>query len=300
MKTFFIFEFITLLGATLWGGISLSTIPLGQMGYSSFNLVFLRMSFSLVTTFFIIIFKPKLLKVKPKDLIVFIGMGAGGYMLTSLFNTISILLCGSGVAAMLMNTSPIWLTVFAVLFFNEKPNALKIISLIGVVGGCICLCFGDTLNFSLTGVLVGFLSGLTFALYCFLGKTASNRGYSTLTTNVYIFLFATLSSLPFTNFTQISNLFNAQLNESLTYLILLAVCFTVLPSLLYNLGLKKLTATTAGIIGIVEPLTASIIGFTLFSEPVTPLVIIGIVVVIASLILLQLSVKTQRLSNDLL
>ncbi len=293
MKTVILFELITILGAACWGGISLATIPLGEMGFTSSNLVFLRMSFSLVFSALLLLITPKKFKIKLKHLPIFIGMGAGGYMLTSLLNIYSIALCGSGVAAMLMNTSPIWLTILATIFFKEKLSVLKVLSLIGVVGGCVCLCFGDSANFSLVGVLAGLGAGVTFALYCFLGKMASLRGYSANTTNFYIFLFASISAIPFTNFYQIGNLINNDVGNSMLYLILLALFFTVLPSVLYNFGIKKISASTAGIIGIAEPLTASVIGFAVFNEKVTVLGIVGIVAIVASLIVLQISYKEK-------
>lgn len=298
MKTLFIFEIITFLGAGLWGLISLATIPLGNMGFTSSNLVFLRMAFSLVFSAIFLAFTPKKFKIKLKDLPIFIGMGAGGYMLTSLLNILSISLCGSGVAAMLMNTSPLWLTLLAVIFFKEKVSLLQIISLIGVLGGCVCMCFGEAVSFSLVGILVGFGAGVTFALYCFLGKLAAVKGYSTSTTNFYVFLFASISAIPLTNFNEVGVLITSNVSDSILYLVLLAFCFTVLPSILYNFGLKKVPASTAGIIGIAEPLTAVIIGFAVFKEKVTALGISGIVIAILSLVILQISITKRSKKSE--
>jgi drug/metabolite transporter (DMT)-like permease len=71
--------------------------------------------------------------------------------------------------------------------------------------------------------------------------------------------------------------------------ILTALVTAVVPFLAYTLGLQTLEASKAGILATIEPLVATIIGIVYFSEPLTVLSGIGILLILGAVIILNWS-----------
>ena len=55
----------------------------------------------------------------------------------------------------------------------------------------------------------------------------------------------------------------------------------------YTLGLRTVEASRAGILATIEPLVATLVGIVVFSEPLTLLSGIGIVLILAAVVLLN-------------
>ena len=74
--------------------------------------------------------------------------------------------------------------------------------------------------------------------------------------------------------------------------IIISVAFgivsTVLPYLCYTLGLKNVENGKASIIASIEPVTATVLGIIIFSEPVTVTGILGVVMVVSALVICNL------------
>jgi drug/metabolite transporter (DMT)-like permease len=73
----------------------------------------------------------------------------------------------------------------------------------------------------------------------------------------------------------------------LPILLALGVITFVLPYFLYTLGMRDLPAGTASALGIVEPMTASLLGIFIFNEEITVFSGIGIVMILASVMMLS-------------
>ena len=73
----------------------------------------------------------------------------------------------------------------------------------------------------------------------------------------------------------------------LLFCCLTALVTAVIPFLAYTLGLRSVEASRAGILATVEPLVATIIGILVFSEPLTWLSGLGILLILSAVILLN-------------
>ena len=74
----------------------------------------------------------------------------------------------------------------------------------------------------------------------------------------------------------------------LFFCILTAVVTAVIPFLAYTLGLKTVDASRAGIIATIEPLVATLVGIFVFSEPLTLLSGLGILLILSAIVILNL------------
>jgi drug/metabolite transporter (DMT)-like permease len=69
--------------------------------------------------------------------------------------------------------------------------------------------------------------------------------------------------------------------------LLTATVTAVVPFMAYTLGLQTVEASRAGILATIEPMVATLMGITVFSEPLTVISGLGIVMILAAVILLN-------------
>ena len=78
---------------------------------------------------------------------------------------------------------------------------------------------------------------------------------------------------------------------NLTWLVLFccltALVTAVIPFLSYTLGLRTVEASRAGIIATLEPMVATVVGIIVFSEPLTLLSGLGIVLILSAVVILN-------------
>ncbi len=278
-------ESAVLLSAVLWGVIGIFTRSLQDIGFSSVQIVAVR---AFMTTaimgLFLLIKSPKLFKISLRDLWMFFGTGICSFLFFNICYMSSIGENSLSVACILMYTSPIWVTTLAVPLFKEKITLHKIISFIICFGGCVMVCFSDSLKLTKIGLVYGLLSGLGYALYSIFGKYASAK-YSSLTVTFYTFLFSSIGVLPLCNLPKLTVLLSSSAN--ILWLVGIAVTCTVLPYLLYTFGLSKIGAGKASVIAILEPAVASLVGALYFGESMGIGGGLGIITVISGLVLLE-------------
>lgn len=280
-----------LLAACMWGSVGIFIRYLTDLEYSPLTIVFARMSISFVITFVVIlIIKRDLLRIKLKDLWCFIGTGFTSAIALNLFFSMSVVMNSLSLAAILIATAPIFVVLIAVPVFKEKITSVKLQALIIAIIGCVLTSgiIGEETVFSLPGILVGTAAGVGYALYSIFTKVALNKGYDSLTVNVYSFGLGSIFCLPFTDFGIIAESFVKVGSVLIIILILHALFGALLPYLLYTYGLKYIDAGKASILVSFEPVAATIFGIFLYSEIPGAISIIGIVLVLFALVLLNM------------
>lgn len=283
-------EIYILVGAFLWGCISLTVRPLQEFGFSSIQITVTRSFFTFIFLTIILVIKDKnLFKIKLKDLPVFIGSGLISFLFFNFCYMSSMKENSVSVACMLMYTSPIWVTIFSKFIFKEQINIFKIIALIGALGGCAMVVFSSSISMTLLGLFYGLGSGLGYALYSIFGKIAS-KNYKPETTSFYTFLIATICGIPICRVWEVPKIMSADYT-SIIYFVAIAFFCTVLPYIFYTKGLGIVEAGVASIISITEPIIASIIGLLAYNEKVGVMGICGIAIVVLSLTFLELKGK---------
>jgi drug/metabolite transporter (DMT)-like permease len=191
-------------------------------------------------------------------------------------------------AAILLYTSPIWIMLMSVLFFREKLNRIKLIALALAFAGCVLVSGISGEGQTLTGLLLGLGSGIGYGLYSILG-TIALRKYSPYTVTTYTFLFAAAGSWLVCSPADMISKFSAADNLAglLLFCCLTGLITAVIPFLAYTLGLRTVEASRAGILATIEPLVATLVGILFFSESLTLLSGLGIVLILAAVILLN-------------
>lgn len=280
-----------ILAAVCWGCIGLVTRPLGDLGLSSMQITIVRM---ICTTIFMggfLLIKDKsLFKISVASLPVFLIAGANFFGLTFFYLSAIRENNSAPVAAMLLYTNPVWLTLFSRVLFKERVSILKLLSLAGAMAGCALLLLTQELSVSPLGILYGLLAGLSQALYSVFGKLLSKDNRAE-TNTFYTFLFSTLVALPFIDIAQVSSVTQNHLSVCLCLFSVLVIGLTILPYTVYIIGLKKVPVSVAGLLCILEPVVASVAGICFFGDPINTWGVIGIAIVVVSLLLIEFDNK---------
>ena len=199
-------------------------------------------------------------------------------------------LTSAAVANVLMYVSPVWVLIMSRIFFNEKFNAIKLISIFGTVGGCVLvsgLMSKGSGVFNAAGIAFGVMSGVSYSAYSIIGKALLTK-YSNATLTAYACIFAGIASVFTINPQSIINIISAA-PKSLIYIIAMAALSTAVPYMLYTVGLSSTTASRAAVIACIEPVCSTLISVFVLKENVVLSQYVGIAVILLMILILQFS-----------
>ncbi|RXT15334.1 DMT family transporter [Ammoniphilus sp. CFH 90114] len=287
-----------LAGAALWGLIGIFVQKLSSLGFTPFQIVAIRVITAAVILVVYTVWKNSaLLKIKAKDSKYFIGTGIISVVFFNWCYFTAIEETSLSVAAILLYTGPAFVVLLSRFFFQESLTSRKLLSLGLTLVGCalvVGLIPGGGHKVSTYGILVGLGSGLGYALYSIFGKFALGT-YQSLTITTYTFVFASAVMLPAS---QLWNSLNLLLNwEVLWYGLGLGFFPTVLAYLLYTFGLSLVESSKASITATVEPIVAALVGIFVFGEVLHSWQTAGIMLILASIFLIQKSSQVSDLDT---
>lgn len=287
-----LFTFSTIAAGILWGIISIFLKNLSANNFSLLQILALRASVSSILLLIFLLIKNKsLLKIKIKDIWMFVGTGVISLTFFSLCYFFTILETGASVAVILLYTSPIFILILSAILFKEKITKVKVLALILTFVGCIFVTgFSEENGLSLKGLIIGLSAGFGYALYSIFSRFAL-RKYKSLTVTFYTFVFSSISLLPFCNVSNIASKINV---NNLFFIIGIAFFCTVLPYIFYTFGLSGLETGKAAILVTVEPLVGSLIGIFLWKENIDIIKIVGILMIFIAVILINLNCKSHK------
>lgn len=275
----------TVLAGMLWGIISIFLKNLVNAGFTSMQVLATRSVLSALFMFIFLLFKnKKLLKIELRDLWMFVGTGVISLTFFSVCYFHTIIESGSGVAVILLYTSPVFVLLLSALLFKEKITKFKLVALVLTFAGCILVSgAGGENHLSLRGFLIGLCAGLGYALYSIFSRFALNK-YDSLTVTFYTFLFSSVSAVPLSNGAAMISRLNS---TSVLLLCGIALVCTVLPYIFYTYGLTGLENSKAAIFVTVEPLVGTLVGILLWHEEITLFKACGILFIFTALLFNQ-------------
>ena len=287
---------LILLAGCFWGSMGIFVRRLTAYGFSSIQIVAIRVTLAaLIFCILLLIRDPAGFRISVKDIPLFLGLGFGSILFFTVCYFTAITMMPLSTAAILLYTSPIWIMLMSVLFFREKLTGRKLLALALAFAGCVLVSGISGEGMTLTGLLVGLGSGIGYGLYSILGTVALRR-YSPYTVTTYTFAFAALGAWLICRPAEMLAKFAAAPNLPglVFFCFLTALVTAVIPFLAYTLGLRTVEASRAGILATVEPLVATLIGVAVFSEPLTLLSGLGILLILAAVVLLNGKTESEN------
>lgn len=279
--------------AICYGTNPLGALPLAKLGVDVNTIVFWRYALAALLLLPVLLYRGVSLRVSRRQLAVVGSLGIL-FGLSSLTLYESFNYMDAGIACTILFVYPIMVAVIMGGLFHEHIGTPTMLSI------CLALCgifllndpFGSGASLSGTGIILVLVSSLTYAIYM-VAVNRAHLGMGTLLLTFYVLCFCAITAacgafaggyLPRVDLTA----------EIWGWELMLAILPTFLSILLINVSLVEIGSTPTAILGALEPLTAVVIGITIFGEAFTFSLASGIVVVLCAVILVILAKSREK------
>ena len=283
-----------LAAGSLWGTMGIFVRQLQSYHFTSLQVASLRIIggavvFLLITS----VMDRRLLKIRPRDILWFLGTGIASILLFTVcyFRTIS--MASLSVAAILLYTAPIMVMLMSLVLFHEKLTKKKAAALLMAFAGCILVTgTGGGGHTPAAAVVFGLISAFGYGLYSILGTFVLRR-YPPVTVTTFSFLCGGIGALAICDPADIVRKIQRadRPGDILILILLTAIVTAVLPYLFYTIGLSSVRASSASIMASVEPVVATFAGCIVFKEALTPLSLAGVALVVGAIVTLNVPTK---------
>jgi drug/metabolite transporter (DMT)-like permease len=240
---------------------------------------------------FHLIFRRQELKTTKSELPWLIAFGIVGVAFVQAFYFVAIERMYVGVALLIEFTAPIWILLFLRFVMKKHvPNGLWYAIILSFSGLLLITQIWNGLSLDRLGLIAALVDALSLAGYFLigdrLGRTKSSGAITTwgfgVTSLVLLFIFP-LWTFPIEIFTKQMKLlgrFDGYTLPGWVLILWIVTMGTVLPYLCVVSGLKILSASTASIFGMIEPVMAGIFAWWWLGENLNFIQLIGCLVVI--------------------
>lgn len=211
------------------------------------------------------------------------GFGVAGNFT---FYFLSIQASSVAVASTLMYTAPVFVLLISFLLRIERSTWFKWGCISGVLMGIILLTGAyntDSISVSFLGVATGLAAGLSYALFIFGFKNASSIGRTQTTLTVSFLSFCLILFL----FTDKKEAASVVTSNDIGWFVLLGLVGAGLSFILYLIGIRLTAASTASLVAMVEPVTASLFGVLLLGDHLTMIQILGMALILVTITVLS-------------
>ena len=289
-----------LIGAALWGTIGFFVKNLYGFNFTPMEVVTLRVwSSAMILVLYLLLTAPKQLALhKLIDIKYFVGTGIFSIIFFNYCLFTAIEISSIPVATALLYTGPMFVTIFSFFLFKESLTRVKILSLFITLFGTslvVGLIPFDKNAFKVGAIIFGIGSGIGYALYSIFSKYALVK-YSSLSITTFTFLTAAIALIPFFPYREKAGLLMDPM--VLMYAFGLGLLPTAVAYLVHTYGLNQTESSKAAILTTIEPVVATLIGITIFTEPFSIFQMIGMLCIIGAVIIVQLYSKKELTMID--
>ncbi len=270
--------------------ISYGTNPLGGLflyeeGLNTSSVIFYRYLFAALMLGAWMVVRRTPFGVTRRELSVTAALGL-------LFALSSLTLFGSfhhmdaGLACTVLFVYPVMVAVMMTLFFGERASIVTTTSIALALSGIFLLYQGDGAGgMSSWGMLLVMISALTYALYIIL-VNRSGIALPPEKLTFYVLLFGLATLCFHAAFAPAARVMPLTTPAMWGWTLMLALIPTVISLVTMTLAVHSIGSTPTAVLGALEPLTAVVIGVTIFGEAFTPRLAVGIVLILFAVLLI--------------
>ncbi|MDJ0845511.1 DMT family transporter [Crocosphaera sp.] len=192
----------------------------------------------------------------------------------------------------LVTTNPIWVALLSWFWFKEKLKKSTILGIIIALFGGILIAIGDSnINSSdsqpILGNTLALMGAFFVSFYLIFGKLSQQQGLKIASYSVIVYTIAALLLFPlpfifgsgYTNYP----------NSVYFYVILMAIFSQLIGHTSINWSVRWISPTLVTLAILFEPIGSSFLGFILFKEIPSTLVLIGAIIILVGVIISVLS-----------
>lgn len=247
------------------------------------TILFYRFGFASLIVAAIMLMQRKSFKVSRGELVTliylsFISDGSALFLIDG-YNYMS-----SGVATTLHFMYPVVTAIIMMTFYNEARHFSTIFAVIMAVVGVGILSWDPTGNTSIQGVIIVLISAVCYALYII--RVNRSRA-ATMDGTKLVFYVMFIGAIIFgAEALRQGNFKSITTTSQFTHLAALAIICTFVTNTCLVFSVKRIGSTMVAVLGALEPLTAVVIGCTVFGEPITWQVLAGIALIIPAVLVI--------------
>jgi drug/metabolite transporter (DMT)-like permease len=275
--------------------ISFGAMPIfARLAYASgadpITVLFLRFTLAaMVMTLIMIVTKTAF----PRGLILLelILLGAIGYVGESLAYFMALTMASAGLVALLLYIYPALVTALSAIFLKEHLTPAKLVALFLALSGT-ALTIRITSGGSMLGILLGIAAAVDYAIYILLGSRIVRRSSPLGSTTVIIISTASV----YTGIIAIRGATFPATSNGWMAIIAIALISTVLAFTTFFAGLKRIGPTDASTLSTFEPIVAVILAAIVLGESISPVELLGGVLILAAVVVLTRGDKWGRKS----
>ena len=280
--------FYVALSALLFAVSGTASKFLFHQGVTPYQLVQIRTVLaSAVLLAWLAFVNPASLKIPVRSLprFVILGFVLGATMFTYFFAISKIQVAA---AILLQYQSPVLVAAYALLFTRERHSTATLAAIVGSGIGCY-LAVGaytlDLLSMNKAGIIGGLSAAAFLACYTILSESAL-RSFRPWTVLFYASLFSAVACN--TLLTPLEGLTRSYSTVQWFWILFISVAGTAVSLGLYNKGLRLIRSTHASITATLQPISAAVIAFLFLDEIMMPWQLVGVGLVVASIVVLQM------------
>ena len=273
------------IAATTYGLNPLFALPLMSAGMNTSSILLLRYACAIPVIGAMMLARGRSFKVTPKQLLLLAIFGIfTGVSSLALFESYCYM--DAGIASTLLFVYPLMVAMIGVMCFKERLSLLMALCLIGALAGIALLYKGEGgATLSVTGTVWVMVSALTYAIYIVGVNHTELSKIPTLRVTFYVLIFGSSVFV----FNIAGNTFTAPTGPmEWGSVAALAILPTAVSFLCTTTAIGYIGSTPTAILGAMEPLTAVVIGVTVFGEKLTGRDIIGLILILAAVTLVIL------------
>ncbi|MBR3983340.1 MAG: DMT family transporter [Bacteroidaceae bacterium] len=271
-----------IIAAATYGMNPLFALPLYKAGMNPDSVLLLRYLVAIPILGIMLLWRGRNFRLKRRELPPIISLGLL-FSLSSLTLFQSYNYMDAGIASTLLFIYPILVAIIMATLFKERLSKQTILCIIVTLCGIALLYSNDDgSTLSLMGVMLVFASAISYAIYIVGINKTSLRNVATLKISFYVLTFGSLlflSRLLITHDFQVPSTDEWRLWINI---LCLAVFPTVLSLVCTTKAIQYIGATPTAILGALEPVTAVVIGVSVFGEVITSRIAIGLLLIIIS------------------
>lgn len=270
--------------AASYGLNPLFTLPLYEAGISADSVLFYRYGLAVVMLGILMKVKKQSFSLHRSEVLPLLVLGIL-FAFSSLTLFMSYQYMDAGIASTILFVYPVLVAILMAVFFKEKISFITMLSIAMAFFGISLLYKGEGgQTLSMIGVLLVFISSLTYAVYIIGVNRSVLRDMPTSKLTFYALLFGLGIYVVRLRFcTQLDFI-----GEPMLWVnpIGLALFPTIISLIAMTKSIHYIGSTPAAILGALEPITALFFGVLIFGERLTPRIITGIILVLAAVTLI--------------
>ena len=295
---------LVLISATCFGAMAVFGKLAFGAGVTSESLVLIRFAAAALLLGALLLIRPTLRRHDVDDprplwhaVLIALGLGAFGYAVQASLYFAALERLDAPLVALVLYTFPVMVTVAAVLLGRERFTAARVVALVTATAGVsLVLAGAGGLGFDSLGVVLAFGAAITYTAYILAADTVLHRLAPVVLTTLVMTGAAAALAIRALVTGGVTVSFDS---SGWLWIGCIVVVSTVLAVLAFFAGLKRTGASTASILSTFEPVVSTALAALVLGEVLTPIQLLGAVLVLSAAVIVQIRRRTPDGPEDM-